>query len=146
MCRPRIQFSGPKSSTRRLSSEFYITIASGVYVPGTQLSNIAQASGLWVGYKTSGTSAKLKDEEMFKGLLSALTMLSLFAVAPASAQMAMDCTEANMTKMSADMDKMPVGEKKTMAMKEMGMAKEMMAKKDMAGCKSSMDKMSSMMK
>jgi hypothetical protein len=41
---------------------------------------------------------------------------------------------------------MPAGEKKTMAMKEMGMAKEMMAKKDMAGCKASMDKMSGMMK
>jgi hypothetical protein len=52
----------------------------------------------------------------------------------------MECTDANMTKASADMDKMPAGEKKTMAMKEMTMAKDMMAKKDMAGCKTSMNK------
>ena len=45
-----------------------------------------------------------------------------------------------MTKASADTDKMPAGEKKTMAMKEMTMAKDMMAKKDMAGCKTSMNK------
>jgi hypothetical protein len=52
----------------------------------------------------------------------------------------MDCTDANMTKASADMDKMPAGEMKTMGMKEMTMAKEMMAKKDMAGCKMHMNK------
>ena len=56
------------------------------------------------------------------------------------------CTKENMAKMNADMTKMPAGEKKKMAMKEMGMAKQMMAKKDMAGCKSSMDKISGMMK
>ena len=35
---------------------------------------------------------------------------------------------------------MPAGEMKTMGMKEMTMAKEMMAKKDMAGCKMHMNK------
>ena len=35
---------------------------------------------------------------------------------------------------------------KNMAMKEMTMAKDMMAKKDMAGCKDSMNKMMGMMK
>lgn len=84
---------------------------------------------------------------MLKGLLGSIAVAALLAIAPASAQMAsMECTDANMTKASADMDKMPAGEKKTMAMKEMTMAKEMMGKKDMAGCKTHMDKMMGMMK
>ena len=85
---------------------------------------------------------------MIKALLSSVAVVSLLIVAPASAQtgMGMDCTKENMDKMNSDMSKMPAGEKKTMTMKEMGMAKEMMAKKDMAGCKASMDKMSGMMK
>lgn len=79
---------------------------------------------------------------MLKGLLGSLAIASLLAFAPVSAQAAemMECTDANMTKASADMDKMPAGEKKTMAMKEMTTAKDMMAKKDMAGCKTSMNK------
>ena len=85
---------------------------------------------------------------MIKGLINSVAVVSLLIVAPASAQMGtgMDCTKENMDKMNSDMSKMPAGEKKTMAMKEMGMAKEMMAKKDMAGCKANMDKMSGMMK
>ena len=85
---------------------------------------------------------------MIKSLLGSLAILSLVVVVPASAQMGMgmDCTKENMAKMDSDMKKMPAGEKKKMAMKEMGTAKQMMAKKDMAGCKSSMDKMSGMMK
>ena len=85
---------------------------------------------------------------MIKALLSSVAVVSLLIVAPASAQtgMGMDCTKENMDKMNSDMSKMPAGEKKTMTMKEMSMAKEMMAKKDMAGCKASMDKMSGMMK
>ncbi len=82
---------------------------------------------------------------MLKTLLGSFAVMAVLAIAPASARM-MDCTEANMTKASADMDKMPAGEKKNMAMKEMTMAKDMMAKKDMAGCKTHMDKMGSMMK
>ena len=82
---------------------------------------------------------------MFKGLLGSLAVAALLATSPASAQM-MDCTDANMTKARADMDKMPAGEKKTGAMKEMTMAKEMMTKKDMAACKTHMDKMMTMMK
>lgn len=77
---------------------------------------------------------------MIKGILGAAAVCVVLSVAPASAQMGMDCTEANMTKANADMDKMAAGEKKTMAMKEMAMAKEMMGKKDMAGCKTHMDK------
>ena len=79
---------------------------------------------------------------MIKGLLGSFAVAALLALAPISAQAAemMDCTDANMTKASADMDKMAAGEKKTMAMKDMTMAKEMMAKKDMAGCKTHMNK------
>ena len=83
---------------------------------------------------------------MLKTLLGSLAVASLLAAAPASAQMAMDCTEANMTKMNADVNKMPAGDKKNMAMKEMTMAKDMMTKKDMAGCKTSMDKTMTMIK
>ena len=76
---------------------------------------------------------------MFKGILGVVAVSALLSITPASAQM-MDCTDANMTKASADMDKMPAGEKKTMAMKEMTMAKDMMGKKDMAACKTHMNK------
>lgn len=79
---------------------------------------------------------------MLKGLLGSIAIAVLLAIASASAQTTtmMDCTDANMTKASADMDKMPAGEKKTMAMKEMTAAKDMMAKKDMAQCKTHMNK------
>jgi hypothetical protein len=78
---------------------------------------------------------------MLKGLLGSIAIASLIAIAPVSVQAAeMDCSDANMMKASADMDKMPAGEKKTMGMKEMTMAKDMMAKKDMAGCKTHMNK------
>ena len=76
---------------------------------------------------------------MFKGILGIVAVSALLSIAPASAA-EMDCTDANMTKASADMDKMPAGEMKTMGMKEMTMAKEMMAKKDLAGCKMHMNK------
>ena len=84
----------------------------------------------------------MEEPNMLKGLLGSIAIASLLAIAPISAHAAemMECTDANMTKASADMDKMPAGEKKTMAMKEMTMAKDMMAKKDMAGCKTSMNK------
>jgi len=79
---------------------------------------------------------------MLKGLLGSIAIASFLAIAPISAQAAemMDCTDANMTKANANMDKMAAGEKKTMGMKEMTMAKEMMEKKDMAGCKTHMNK------
>lgn len=76
---------------------------------------------------------------MYIKLLGAIAISAILTIAPASAQM-MDCTDSNMMKASADMDKMPAGEKKNMAMKEMTMAKDMMAKKDMAQCKTHMNK------
>ena len=79
---------------------------------------------------------------MRKQLFGLLAVASLFAIAPVRAQAAemMDCSDANMMKANANMEKMPAGEKKTMGMKEMTMAKEMMEKKDMAGCKTHMNK------
>ena len=76
---------------------------------------------------------------MFKGVLGIVAVSALLSIAPASAA-EMDCTDANMAKASEDMDKMPAGEMKTMGMKEMAAAKEMMAKKDMPGCKMHMNK------
>lgn len=76
---------------------------------------------------------------MFKEILGIVAVSALLSIAPASAA-EMNCTDANMAKASADIDKMPAGEKKTMGMKEMTMAKEMMGKKDMAGCKMHMSK------
>ena len=79
---------------------------------------------------------------MRKVLLGSIAIASLLAFAPISAPAAemMDCTDANMMKANADMDKMAAGEKKTMGMKEMTMAKEMREKKDMTGCKTHMNK------
>ena len=77
---------------------------------------------------------------MFKGVLGIVAVSALLSIAPASAAEMMDCTDANMMKANGDMEKMPAGEKKTMGMKEMTMAKEMMEKKDMAACKTHMNK------
>jgi hypothetical protein len=75
---------------------------------------------------------------MFKGILGLVVVSVLLAITPASA-MDMECTDANMTKASADVDKMPDGEKKTMGMKEMTMAKGMMERRDLEGCKTHMN-------
>lgn len=78
---------------------------------------------------------------MIKTILSSLAISAVLYVAPAAAQSAMmDCNEANMMKANTEMGKMVAGEKKTMAMGEMTMAKDMMAKKDMAACKTHMNK------
>lgn len=71
-------------------------------------------------------------------LLRLISIASVLIIGPASAQPAtpqIDCTDENITKANTEMDKMPGGEKKNTAMKELSMAKEMMAKKDVAGCK-----------
>ena len=94
---------------------------------------------------------------MFKRLLAALAFSTLMASVPAVAQStdkapppaaangadqttALDCTANNMAKGHSMMMGMPDGEKKTMGMQEMTMAKDMMEKKDMAGCKTHMNK------
>ena len=65
--------------------------------------------------------------------LAAFTSVPLtFAVAHEAHRMA--CNETAMNAMDADIQSMGDGAAKTTAMKEMGMAKEMMAKKDMEAC------------
>lgn len=73
---------------------------------------------------------------------------ALFSAAPAFAQTsgAMNCSDASMTKANADMMKMTDATKKAAAMKEMDMAKDMMAKKDEKGCMMHMEKAMGMMK
>ncbi len=70
---------------------------------------------------------------------------ALFAAVPALAQppgatTSMDCSEASMQKASDAMMKMKDATKRAAAMKEMDMAKGMMAKKDMQGCMMQMKK------
>ena len=55
-----------------------------------------------------------------------------FAVAHEGTQM--ECNETNINAMNADVQSMNDGEAKATAMKEMKMAEEMMAKKDMKAC------------
>ena len=76
---------------------------------------------------------------MFKAILGIAAVSTLLAISQVAAA-EMDCTEANMMKAHGSMENMPAGEKKTMAMKEMTMAKEMMGKKDMTACKMHMNK------
>lgn len=75
---------------------------------------------------------------MFREILGIVAASALLSIAPATAQT--ECNGANMALAQVDMDKMPAGEKKSMAMKDMATAKEMMEKKDMAGCQNSMNK------
>lgn len=57
-----------------------------------------------------------------------------FAAAHAGEEHGMECTEAGINAMNADIQAMSDGEAKTTAMKEMQMAEEMMAKKDIKAC------------
>ena len=50
------------------------------------------------------------------------------------------CNDTTVNAMDADIQSMPDGQAKTAAMKEMGMAKEMMAKKDTESCDAHMQK------
>lgn len=75
----------------------------------------------------------------------------LLAVVPASAQtppamVSKDCSDASMKAMQDSMMKMTDATKKAAAMKEMDMARDMMAKKDEKGCMMQMDKAMGMMK
>ena len=65
--------------------------------------------------------------------------LAAFTTAPLTLAVAheahrMACNETAMNAMDADIQSMGDGAAKTTAMKEMGMAKEMMVKKDMEAC------------
>ncbi|HSA66679.1 MAG TPA: hypothetical protein VLE24_03325 [Methyloceanibacter sp.] len=81
---------------------------------------------------------------MVKWIFSNLVLGTLaLASVPASFAVAheehhMECNETGMNAMHADIQAMSDGEAKTTAMKEMKMAEEMMAKKDMKACASHM--------
>ena len=87
-------------------------------------------------------------------LLAAVPAMAQTAATPAPATTPgapvaspeMKCTEAEMKTMSDAMMKMADPAKKAAAMKEMDMAKGMMAKKDEAGCMMQMQKTMGMMK
>ena len=76
-------------------------------------------------------------------LVLALLGLSVVATAPniavAHEGHEMECNETSVNAMKADVQAMGDGEAKTTAMREMQMAEDMMAKKDMKGCMAHMD-------
>ena len=76
---------------------------------------------------------------VFAKLVFGTLGLTAFASAPLTFAVAheghqMECTETSINAMNADIQAMDDGEAKTTAMKEMKMAEEMMAKKDMKAC------------
>lgn len=82
-------------------------------------------------------------KSVFASLISGILGLTAFASVPLNVAIAhegqeMECTETNINAMNTDIQSMDDGEAKTTAMKEMQMAEEMMAKKDMEGCKTHM--------
>ena len=82
---------------------------------------------------------------MRKFTVASVALCALASVAPVCAQAQtptqtqtqtmMECSASNMTTRMSSVEKMAAGEKKTEAMKQLGMAKDMMAKNDMAACK-----------
>ena len=84
-------------------------------------------------------------------LTSAAVFAALLAAVPVGAQTptataSKDCSEASMKAMHDSMMKMTDATKKAAAMKEMDMAKDMMAKRDDKGCMMHMGKAMGMMK
>ena len=58
----------------------------------------------------------------------------------------MVCTEQAMTKANSDMQTMPDSARRTDAMREMAMARDMMARGDMEGCRRQWDRAMGMMR
>jgi len=80
---------------------------------------------------------------VFANLIFGILVLAAYASAPLTSAVAhegaqMECNETGINAMNADIQSMSDGEAKTTAMKEMKMAEEMMAKKDMEACKTHM--------
>jgi len=70
--------------------------------------------------------------------LAALAVVPMTSAIIAHEKHQMECTETSLNAMNADIQSMKEGEAKTTAMKEMQMAQEMMASKDMKGCEAHM--------
>ncbi len=84
---------------------------------------------------------------VFATLLASATLLAFPVLAQTPGAMtSMNCSEASMKTANDSMMKMTDATKKTAVMKEMDMAKDMMAKKDEKGCMMQMDKAMGMMK
>jgi hypothetical protein len=81
---------------------------------------------------------------MFKSFFVLAVVASSLAVVPARAE-SMACTDANMMKMQAGMDKITDTTKHDSAANEMVLAKASMAKKDEKECMMHMDKIQGMM-
>jgi hypothetical protein len=79
---------------------------------------------------------------MLKGLLCSVAMLGLIATSSAFAESAAqaDCTDANMMNANAAVAKLPAGDNKTMAMKEMDMAKDSRGRAKSEDCKLHLNK------
>jgi len=79
---------------------------------------------------------------MLKGLICSVAMIGLVAAMPALAENAAqaDCTDANMMNANASIDKMGAGDNKTMAMKEMEMAKSERSRAAAEKCKIHLNK------
>jgi hypothetical protein len=75
---------------------------------------------------------KLIFANLVFGTLALANAPASFAIAHEGHQM--ECNETGMNAMQADIQSLDEGEAKTTAMKEMKMAEEMMAKKDMEAC------------
>jgi hypothetical protein len=76
---------------------------------------------------------------VFANVAFGTLVLATFASASLTSAVAhdehqMECNETNINAMNADVQSMNDGEAKATAMKEMQMAEEMMAKKDMKAC------------
>lgn len=76
---------------------------------------------------------------MLKSTIALASLAFALTLAPAMAQMKMSCTQADITKLEAEGAKMTDATKKTAMMKEIVMAKDMMAKKDNVSCMTHMD-------
>ena len=72
------------------------------------------------------------------GLIVFASTVASFAVAHEGHKM--ECNETSVNAMNADIQAMRDGEAKTTAKKEMQMAEQLMAKHDMDGCETHMDK------
>ena len=82
---------------------------------------------------------------MLKSTIAFGFVFAAFAFVPARAADTMMCDEAGMSKMQTGVMAMTDASKKEMAMKEMGMAKESMMKKDDKNCMMHMQKVEGMM-
>ena len=78
-------------------------------------------------------------------MLKTLAAATVMALVSTSAFAAMECSKAEMDKMSTQMKTMTDKTKQDMAMKEMKMAGDMMDKKDMTACSMHMENASKAM-